>query len=251
MASDDESSKILTNTIGQVAGNVYSDILSPAARRVGSAIDTVFKVSLSPVSMLDWGYEKSKDWLEKIIAERKEDIPSDCFLEFSDVIAIPAITQIAMSADQPALRNLYAELLLKSMDSRTINSVHPSYITLISQLAPGEALILIALNQQENSCIFEESSSNRLHMISIEDQFTNYCANKGFMDSKQSAIWFINLQRLGFLKIESYADVNYVEPDYDSGPSVNSNQYRYLYLTDFGKGFLFACSPLRDLNSDL
>ena len=98
MAMDPETTKAVLGVASQLATDVYKDAAQPAVRRVGTALDTLFKIGLSPVAMLDAGYEHSKAWLEEKIRARRADTPADCVIVPPNNIAIPALARIAMSS---------------------------------------------------------------------------------------------------------------------------------------------------------
>ncbi len=246
MSIEDESCKVVSETIGKVASDIYIDIARPGARQVGSAIETLFKVGLSPVSMLDWGFEQSKDWLKRKIEERISRIPQDCLRTPQNNIAIPAITSISMSIDAPELRDLYAELLLKAMDTRTKNTVHPSYVNIIGQLTSQEALVFVSFQKMSSNTLFQESDAKYSHTkdLTIEEQFVSYCRSIGFGGAEHMQLWLENLQRLKLVDLREYLEASYVEPDCDTPyPSVNNKEDRYLELTEYGREFLKACTP--------
>jgi hypothetical protein len=246
MGVEDETRRVVTETIGQVASEIYSDIARPAARQVGSALETLFKVGLSPVSMLDWGFEQSKDWLKRNIEERVRKIPNDCLQAPPNNIAIPAVIAISMSSDAPELRELYTELLLKAMDSRTEPMVHPSYINIIGQLTPKEALVFVSFQGINTASLFQESNARHSHTkdLTIEGQFENHCCALGLVDYENMQLWLENLQRLKLVDLREYSEASYVEPDSDTPyPSVRNREDRYLDLTEYGRKFLIACTP--------
>ncbi|TIH06234.1 DUF4393 domain-containing protein [Pseudomonas leptonychotis] len=246
MGTEDKSYGVVTDTIGKVASDVYADVARPAARQIGSALETLFKVSLSPVSMLDWGFEQSKDWLKKKVEERTSKTPQNFLRTPPNNIAIPALTSISMSADAPELRELYAELLLKAMDSRTEPMVHPSYINVIGQLTSQEALVFISFQEIGSTTLFQENNARYSHGndLTIEIQFINHCLSIGLENTKYMQLWLENLQRLKLIDLREYSEVSYVEPDADTPyPSVNNREDRYLELTIYGREFLKACTP--------
>jgi hypothetical protein len=245
MATQDDPIRATADGLGKVAAEAYGDIARPAARQVGGALETLFKIGLSPVAMLDWGFEQSKDWLSAKISQRLRRIPPDCQTSPPSNIAVPAILQIAASADAPELRELYAELLLKAMDARSASRVHPSYVSLVAQLSPQEALVFLSFKATSESNLF--SDKVRLSSYSspptIEEQFEAYCSDLGFGDPNLAEVWLDNLQRLGIVSLERYSDVSYVGPNFDRPPSVDTTEYRHLHLTAFGRTFLEVCAP--------
>lgn len=246
MGVDDKGCQAVRETIAQVASDVYVDIGRPAAREVGSALETIFKIGLSPVSMLDWGFEKTKDWLIMKIETRLDKTPRDCVRSPPLEIAIPAISSISMSVDSPDLRELYAEILLKAMDSRTESSVHPSYINIIGQLSSQEALVFVNFSKMDKLTLFEENDAeySYAHDVTVEGQFEKYCLALGLKADANMKLWLENLQRLKLVDLREYTEANYVEADSDQPyPSVKNNITRFLELTEYGRAFLEACSP--------
>ncbi len=246
MGTEDKSYGVVNDTIGKIASEVYVDVARPAARQIGSALETLFKVGLSPVSMLDWGFEQSKDWLKEKVEERASKTPREFLCTPPNNIAIPAITSISMSADAPELRELYAELLLKAMDSRTEPMVHPSYISVIGQLTPQEALAFISFQEIDSSTIFQENNARYSlgNDLTIEGQFASHCLSIGLKNTTYIQLWLENLQRLKLIDLREYSEACYVEPDADTPyPSVNNREDRYLELTTYGHEFLKACTP--------
>lgn len=248
MTIENESHRVINETIGKVAAEIYTDDAKPAARQVGVAFETIFKVGLSPISMLDWGFEQSKEWLKEKIEKRLNSTPLEFRCSPPNNIAVSAITSISMSSDSPELRDLYAELLLKAMDSRNQSMVHPSYINLIGQLSPQEALVFISFNKIEATTILEEKnalySSTNEH---IENQFLNYCKELGFGECQHAQLWLENLQRLKLVVLQEYSEVH-MDTDYVSqSPGVAHNIDRYLELTQYGRMFLEVCTPLSEI----
>lgn len=54
-------------------------------------------------------------------------------------VAIPAIEQLSYGYDSKELRDLYANLLVSSMNVDTKSDVHPSFTSIIKDLCPDEA----------------------------------------------------------------------------------------------------------------
>jgi len=245
MAIENESYQAIKETIGKVASDIYADIARPAARQTGAALETLFKVGLSPVAMLDWGFEHSKDWLKAKIEKRLATTPQEFRCSPPNNIVVSAITSISISSDSPELRDLYAELLLKSMDSRSQSMVHPSYINLIGQLSPQEALVFISFYKIEGTTLLKETDANSYRSVSIENQFLNYCIELGFSEFNHAQLWLENLQRLKLVELLEYSEASYLAPDFDRpSPEVRNTTDRYLELTEYGRMFLEACTPL-------
>lgn len=240
------SEKSVDGAVAQLASAMYADIAQPAARRVGQTLDNLLKIGLSPLDVVNWGYEKSKQWLQERVAERIAQMPPDSLIPPNERVAIPALIGIASSGNEPAIRDLYAELLLKAMDQTTSHQIHPAYVSTVGQLAPEEALAFVGLRDRMDLNLFQdhESSHQFTDEPKIEEQFNTYCRGIGLHNSEQSTIWLENLRRLGLLWTERLSDVQYHEIDGGLGPRiVTKEEYRNLRFTEFGKRFLTACAP--------
>ena len=168
--------------LSAIALEVYKDLARPAVRRVGLSLETLIKVALSPIDLVDWGFEQSREWLRAQIAERLSQTPPEYVNMPTANIVHSALHHVALSHDTPALRELYSELLLKAMDTRTANCVHPAYFQLIAQLAPEEALVLVGLHVLGREDLFREESTehgyvSRSVQASVEKQFGEFCAS--------------------------------------------------------------------------
>jgi len=230
----------------QLSRDVYQYLAHPTAQRVGRALDTISKVALLPVSLLDWGFEQSKEWLKDKITQRLESIPAECIAAPPLGIAVSAITHIAVAHDAPDIRDLYAELLLKTMDSRTRDSVHPAYMHLVEQLSPEEACVLVSLHEKGVDDLFNETSTPYAYSktVTIEQQFIEHCKSIELEQSDRGALWLDNLLRLRLLSIAAYTDAEYVPEDEDRHqPRVDMTDTRSLSFTTFGKAFVLACAP--------
>lgn len=250
MTADNDLLKTGETAMSQVASEAYKDLAQPSARRLGTAIESLFKVALSPVALLDWGFEQSKDWLKSKISQRLANTPEEFVSPPPNNIAIPALIRIAMSHDTPELRDLYAELLLKAMDSRTAGLVHPAYVSVIEQLSPEEALVFISLQPKADRSLFEERFSPVAFKSSpsIEEQFEDYCRSLGVENPCRAQVWLENLKRLGLLELLAFSEATYVPQTADRhgfyGPRVENTENRHIQFTAFGQGFIDACAPI-------
>ncbi|MDP3857242.1 MAG: DUF4393 domain-containing protein [Stagnimonas sp.] len=229
----------------KLAADIYKDLAHPTAERVGRALDSISKIALSPIALIDWSYEQAKDWLKEKISERLRDIPPEFVTGPSLRIAIPVITHVAMAHDSPTLRDMYAELLLKAMDSRSTQSVHPSYVYLVEQLSPEEALILKELHKKpEHEAMFSSKveSPSYSNEQSLEKQFTGFCSSIASCNEKNAAVWLDNMLRLRLLSIEMYVEPEYVGAKWHQDAYVKSTEIRNLSFTSLGERFIEACS---------
>lgn len=254
MPQDDPVFDAIRQTSLILAKDVYGDVFQPSAKRVGASLETLFKVGLTPVSVLDWGFEQCKDWLMKKVQDRRARTPDAFKAQPRTAIVVSTLAQIASNPDEPELRELFAEMLLKAMDSRTAQSVHPAYPSLLSQLAPQEALVFVSLRRlsddnvarRNGDSVFSEtrrSSWISTQIASLEMQFVSHCKALGFADQDLALVWLENLKRLQLVEVDQFSEHHLTSPELvGQRPEITSTETRYLSLTALGRGLLLCCT---------
>ena len=139
-------------------------------------------------------------------------------------VAVPTIQAISYSMNSKELRSLYANLLAKAMHKDHASKVHPSYVEIIKQLSPQDALI------------FSEIASKEFRpFMKVFMQFYNTRSMKLFL---KNATWIQrpiadvdlsidNLARLGLLNLDT--EYFYEQEEYSS---VRNNPYYIQALKD-------------------
>lgn len=129
---------------------IYQDLLQPAAKEVGKAVLTVAKtihIVLAPISAMVWGYDQIKDFVSIRVAEKLKDVSPERLTAPPANVAGPALEALKYTGYQAELRELYANLLATSIDSKTIHEAHPAFVQVIQQLSPDEAKMLRCLDE--------------------------------------------------------------------------------------------------------
>ncbi len=124
---------------------VYEDALQPAAKEIGVALQTVAKtihIVLAPVSALVWGYDQIREFVSTKVAAKLSGVPPENIATPAPNVAGPALESLRYTGHEETLRDMYANLLAASMDTRTANEAHPSFVEIIKQLSPDEARII-------------------------------------------------------------------------------------------------------------
>ena len=257
---------------------VYQDVLQPAAQEVGKGLQTVSKVvhiALAPVSLVVWGYEQIKDYLHETLTEKLKEVPPDQIVQPKMVIAGPIVEQLRFAADEPSLRELYANLLATSMDARTAREAHPAFVEIVRQMNQDEARILFYMSKSKPVPVFPILSGVvRIQgegMTHIYD-FGRVCSlgqNAGCLYPALIRNYLDNLLRLRLVEILPtkehsrgaslpYHDLergarekamNSVLEDLrkrgENNPSLRflqgTNIKEYMQFTDFGRQFCRAC----------
>jgi hypothetical protein len=124
---------------------IYQDALQPAVKEVGTALQMVAKtvhIALAPVSALVWGFEQIKEFVSTKVAEKLRHVPPENIATPKPNVAGPALESLKYTGHEETLRDMYANLLAASMDTRTAAGAHPAFVEIIKQLTPDEARLL-------------------------------------------------------------------------------------------------------------
>ena len=182
---------------------VYQDVVQPAAKEVGKALQTIAKtvhIALAPVSVMVWGYEKISEYLDRTLTEKLKDVPPEQIVPPNPAIAGPAVEALRFAASEPNLRELYANLLATSMDSHTASSAHPAFVDVIRQLVGDEARIINFLASREAFTIDQIFGLTPDHVyIPTRSKFLPLATITGCSLPDLMITYMSNLERLGLI----------------------------------------------------
>lgn len=192
---------------------LYEDAFQPSVQETGKLLSRIPRAINAAFSGLDkWilNKEYSIDETKKLLAQKLEKIDPDKIVEPEPYVAIPTIQSISYAMNSDELRNLYANLLAKSMISDTKDSVHPSFVEIIKQMSPMDARIFNIISKAPIRPLINLQtldSSESIHSIQY------HCSWITDASIKQVATSIDNLVRLGLIEIpygQSYAaETNY------------------------------------------
>jgi hypothetical protein len=124
---------------------VYQDALQPAAREIGTGLQTIARtihIALAPISALVWGYDQIKEFVCARVAEKLKDVPPERIRTPAPNVVGPALEALRYTGHQESLRELYANLLATSLDAETAEQAHPAFVDMIKNMSPDEARIM-------------------------------------------------------------------------------------------------------------
>ena len=205
-------------------------------------------------------------WNQKSIFKNQQDVEkykNECIEKISKIpedkiqdpklsIIGPALEASKFYIEEEEIRNMFANLIAASMNSDFNNSIHHSFIEIIKQLSPHDAILFnsfpekFKLRSIDKSSTTIQSSPNDNHIRSYY-QFT-----KGdFNDPIKNSISFYNLKRLGL--IDFYEDTALIESNGYSISIEDNNSSEiipissgltirtFCYITELGKAFKKVC----------
>lgn len=145
-----------------VLKEIYGDLAKPGAQQVGKALSTVLGLGntiLWPIALLN---EKSKIALETNLnkfRERLESVPEEEVCEVTPEIGVPVAEKLAYVTNEE-LSNMYIELLANASKISNTNVAHPSFVNIINNISPDEAIFLQSLKNMEGGFPFIEVRKN-------------------------------------------------------------------------------------------
>lgn len=187
----------------KTAPTIYEDALQPTVQEVGKFVARIPRAINAAFSGLDkWilNREYAIDETKKLLEIKLKNVNPEKIVTPEAYVAVPAIQAISYSMDSEELRNLYANLLAKAMNSDTKDMVHPSFVEIIKQLSPSDADIFKLIFERDNKPLIDLSinmpNGGKNFFASNISWITSY-------DNKIIRIALDNLTRLGLIEIRN------------------------------------------------
>ena len=194
----------------QTVPELYQGAFQPAVQETGKLLARIPRAINAAFSGLDkWilNKEYSIDETKKLLAQKLENVDPNKIVEPEPYVAIPAIQAISYSMDSEELRDLYANLLAKAMIKEIKKSVHPSFVEIIKQMSPIDAIIFKKIMEKKNGArpliTISERAENGGNLPIYEN-----CSWIKDYSIKTSCTSFDSLSRLGLIQLPlvGYAD---------------------------------------------
>lgn len=246
-----------TGKVLDIVPNVYADLAQPAAKEVGktvSLIPRIINAALAPLRQWIVTKEYNIKETEALLAKKLENVNADRIVSPEPYVAVPAFEAISYSMDSKELRELFANLLSKSMYADTKNDVHPSFTDVIKQLSPLDVQVFKYLFECKYRPIIELKLNlpNNEGFYPLMSNITDISI--GTVES--IGISLSNLKRLNLIDI-SYSNfytndklyepllktefVNTQKSTYEKAPYEFDFNKGKIDITDFGKLFYRIC----------
>lgn len=215
--------------------DLYDDALKPATQESGKTLALIPRtINAALVPLRQWIANKEYNLAEteKLLAKKLEHVGEDKIVTPAAYVAIPALQAISYSMNSEELRNLYANLLAKSMNSDTKELVHPTYVNIISQMSPLEAKILqLIMNTPDKSLPIIDLISSRRNS-SGEKSYVILQTNITSLDIasiESISLSFENLSRNNLVSISEDKNLSGYKAIYES------KQYQHFFTMQKSK----------------
>ena len=141
-----------SKNVSAILEKIYDDLARPGVKNVGRAIGTVldlFNTILLPVDFINSkasiifrnNLEKYKASLESIEYDEVTEVPLE--------IGVPILEKLRYVSNED-ISNFFVSLLSQASYKKTNNLAHPSFISIVTSLSPGEARIIQCLHDEFN-----------------------------------------------------------------------------------------------------
>lgn len=251
----DEITKGIIDKADGVLSEVYKDAISPIVKPVGdilSFLPRTVKLALSGWEKWLVNGEETIRLTAESVREKIQAIPEEKLVEPEPYVAIPAMQQLSYCVNNEELRDLYANLLVSSMNADKKWQVHPAFVDIIKQLTPDEAKILKILPDISTTilpivdlvCVFNQGEHTFI------SNFTTIGLSE--IDNKELInAYYDNLRRLGLISIEdsriirpeAYNEIeHFPKMQYLDGEDFRMRFKRKLFrVTNLGVEFIKTC----------
>lgn len=244
---------------------VGSDIIRPTSKSIGNNLGKLADGIFGRLG--SWG-EKQKIKQQQNLKEFKktislsiDQIPDDNLKEPNMYIVGPAIESLKYYFEEDFYKEMFTHLISAACNTTYDEIIHPSFVEIIKQLSPIDALILKDL-----------SSTSHLTGITLRKEGKEFMAIPGdtiFTKGPEKSDFAIsNLERLNILSSIHGIDVEHLafvidDDEYDPTDKTNIDErfeptkkyfetlgYKVssntIELTTFGKAFLSVCIPTNE-----
>jgi hypothetical protein len=123
---------------------VYGDLARPGVRQVGKALETVIGLGNTLLWPVAWANERSRMALERNLEKYRkalESVPEEKIVPVAPEIGVPVAEKLEYIREE-RLADLYVNLLASASNVDLISFAHPSFVNVINNLSPDEALLL-------------------------------------------------------------------------------------------------------------
>lgn len=240
--------------------DIYGDLLKPGVKQAGKALDTVIGLGntvLWPVALAN---EKARIALERNLEKYRvqlEDIAEDRISAIPPEIGVPIAEKLSYVTDSE-LSNLYVNLLAKASTIDTSHFAHPSFVNVINNLCPDEAIYLKELHKRGELpfLIAKLVKKGANEWRTFGDLLTAIETNIQMTFPHNATAYLSNFEGLGLIQIRRdifiiadglYESLEAVyKPKYEDVPfDRETNEFKFergkIEITPFGNLFMNAC----------
>ncbi|MDE5995014.1 MAG: DUF4393 domain-containing protein [Oscillospiraceae bacterium] len=239
------------------------EALTPVSKGIGKTLSDLWFIAMGGISQCAEKkrakYAIDLDKFKKTLEEKVEAIPSERRIEPNTQIACQALEDAKYCAENKDIREMFANLIASTIDSKMCQKAHPSFSAILKQMTTKDAILFKSFigNTKLPVCNFVLNFTNHTHR-----ELLNYVylkqkeTEQDEIDSNSLAL--SALERLGLIHLyfdsclvgeslyQVYADSNIFQSckeTYESDTVKVVIQKGYAELTVLGRNLLEICCP--------
>lgn len=116
--------------------------IEPPAKELGTQLTSLINLIFTPIQVAQIYHDAWIEDFKRRINLKYQEIPSEHIQEPPLNIIGPAIEASKYHISTEEMREMFANLLAHACDKRMVSAMHPSFVTLLTQISPVEASIL-------------------------------------------------------------------------------------------------------------
>lgn len=242
------------------AAKTANEVLPQTTSETDGALSTLVgwfnNVVLYHVKKANITYRYKLEYFEEELKSKIIQIPQEHEHSPHLMIAGPTLEALKYAFDEEALREMYVNLLVSSMDARKDDIVHPSFVDIIRQLSPLDALFLQYLKGHRKALIdYECEAMIGNNLIHIPQEFEEYdvvkCINnyirlglfEKILTNRESCVFEFNqVEELAYKECKEsiYEEFGREFTRVEFSESLKCRYY-WLQLTNLGDDFIETC----------
>jgi len=240
---------------------IYEDGAKPLVQSSSTVANLVLRsinAALEPLHKWVLHREYNIEETKILLQQKLLNVPYELIVSPEPYVAIPALQSISYTIDSHELRDMYASLLAKSMNANQKKFVHPSFVEIIKQLSPNEAVFLNYLKGYRKALIDYEFQFDGFggcfgqNLIDLSGKFgqqdiMSYINNfirlglfeKILSDRNSCLVEFEIVEKIAFKECKLAMEEDYEHEFFKSELSKAFNcHYYWLQLTKLGESFV-------------
>ena len=203
---DEEIAKALAVPASVIIREVYGDLAKPGVQQVGTALGTLFGLGNTILWPVAWLNEKAKIAREANLERyrrKMENTPEDEVCAVPPEVGVPILEKLSYVTNEE-LSEMYIELLAKASQKQSANVAHPSFVNIINNISPDEAILMRSI-RFENVIPYIEvralTSDNKKSWATLEPTMLSPTLLSVLTYPSNGAAYISNLSGLGILSI--------------------------------------------------
>lgn len=137
--------EIIEGVTKEISKEVYTDLIQPVAKNVGSGLEIITSffnnIALSPLKKFNIKYEQKIIAFQRQMEEKYNNISIENRVDPELHIVYPTMDALKYNILNDEVANMFCNLLVSDLDSKTQKNCSPAFIKIIEQLRPFDAII--------------------------------------------------------------------------------------------------------------